>query len=81
MNAQLPHPDSFSFEVAPRLVRPEDMATTIPCGDDRQAVVEAMREFADAGFTDVALVQIGGDTRHDVLEWAGAGLLPGLRGV
>ncbi|QNP61798.1 LLM class F420-dependent oxidoreductase [Streptomyces genisteinicus] len=79
VNSELPHPDSF--DAATQYVRPEDVAKSIPCGDDPQAVVEAVRQFTDAGFTEVALVQIGGDTQHDFLEWAGAGLLPELRAL
>jgi len=41
-------------------VRPEDVADTIPCGDSVEAVAEAVSAFWEAGFTDVALVQIGG---------------------
>ena len=28
----------------------------------RDAIVEAVRPYRDAGFTDIALIQIGGDT-------------------
>ncbi|MFC9268840.1 LLM class F420-dependent oxidoreductase [Streptomyces zhihengii] len=79
VNSELPHPDSF--DAATQYVRPEDVAESIPCGDDPEAVVEAVRQFTDAGFTEVALVQIGGDTQHDFLEWAGAKLLPELRAL
>ncbi|MGW4910632.1 LLM class F420-dependent oxidoreductase, partial [Streptomyces sp. NPDC004270] len=51
----------------------------IPCGDDVQAVVEAVRPYADAGFTEVALVQIGGEHQEPYLEWAEHKLLPALR--
>ena len=38
-----------------------------------------MRAFADAGFTDVALVQIGGDAQQEFLAAAESDLLPALR--
>ncbi|MFE7775201.1 LLM class F420-dependent oxidoreductase [Streptomyces sp. NPDC057445] len=79
VNAELPHPDSF--ETATRFVRPDDVASAIPCGDDPKGVVEAVQRFVDAGFTEVALVQIGGDTQHDYLEWAAEKLLPELRAL
>ena len=60
-------------------VRPEDAPSAIPCGDDPQAVVDAVREFTDAGFTDVALVQIGGEHQAGFLEWSEKELLPALR--
>jgi hypothetical protein len=43
------------------------------------AVVDAVRQFADAGFTDLALVQIGGDQQDAFLDWAPKELLPALR--
>ncbi|GGO99031.1 hypothetical protein GCM10012280_64560 [Wenjunlia tyrosinilytica] len=42
-------------------------------------VLEACRPYADAGFTEVALVQIGGDHQEPYLEWAERKLLPALR--
>ena len=57
--------------------------TRIPCGDDVDAVLEAAKEYADAGFTHLALVQIGGDQQEPFLEWsqtdADAGLAGGVR--
>ncbi|MHB9756383.1 LLM class F420-dependent oxidoreductase [Streptomyces sp. BYX5S] len=77
VNAELPHPDSFA--AATQFVRPEDVAESIPCGDDVDAFVEAARPFADAGFTGLALVQIGGDHQDEFLQWSGKTLLPALR--
>ncbi|MFG2857763.1 LLM class F420-dependent oxidoreductase [Streptomyces mirabilis] len=77
VNSELPGP--AAFERATQFVRPEDVAESIPCGDDVQAVVEAVRPYADAGFTEVALVQIGGDHQEPYLEWAEHKLLPALR--
>ncbi|MER6678506.1 LLM class F420-dependent oxidoreductase [Streptomyces sp. NPDC000983] len=77
VNSELPGPAAFAQ--ATRFVRPEDVAGSIPCGDDVQAVVEAVRPFVDAGFTEVALVQIGGDHQEPYLEWAEQKLLPALR--
>jgi G6PDH family F420-dependent oxidoreductase len=77
VNAELP--GTSGFEAASRFVRPEDVADQIPCGTDVGAVVEAVRKFADAGFTDVALVQIGGETQGEFLAAAESDLLPALR--
>ncbi|MFF4495148.1 LLM class F420-dependent oxidoreductase [Streptomyces sp. NPDC001546] len=79
VNAELPGPGGFAG--ATRHIRPEDLTDTIPCGDDVQAVVEAVRGYVDAGFTEVALVQIGGEHQAPFLEWAEAKLLPALRGL
>ena len=56
----------------------ETSAASIPCGDDVSAVVEAVRPFVDASFTDVALVQIGGDHQESFFEAAEKEVLPAL---
>src|SRR5690606_18514656 len=73
VNSELPHPDSF--EAATRFVRPEDVASTIPCGDDPDDFVEAVRPYAEAGFTEIALVQVGGESQPAYLDWAEKTLL------
>jgi G6PDH family F420-dependent oxidoreductase len=77
VNAELPLP--ASFEQASRTVRPEDVASRMPCGPDVQAHVAAIRQFELAGFTHIALVQVGGDTQEQFISWAAAELLPALR--
>ncbi|MGW7451617.1 LLM class F420-dependent oxidoreductase [Streptomyces sp. NPDC054787] len=77
VNAELPGPGGF--EQAAQHVRPEDVAAAIPCGDDVDAFVDAVRPYAEAGFTEVALVQVGGERQQPFLEWAEAKLLPALR--
>lgn len=79
VNAELPAPGSF--EQATECVRPEDVAESIPCGDDVDAFVEAVRPYVDAGFTDVALVQVGGQHQRPFLDWAASTLLPALREI
>ena len=39
---------------------------------------DAVQEFAEAGFTHVALVQIGAEHQRPFFEWAEAELLPAL---
>ncbi|MEU5494483.1 LLM class F420-dependent oxidoreductase [Streptomyces griseofuscus] len=77
VNAELPHPDSF--ESATQFVTPDDVAASLPCGDDPDAFVEAVRPYAQAGFEELALVQIGGDTQTEFLHWSAKTLLPALR--
>ena len=60
-------------------MRPEDTAAAIPCGPDVSAQVEAVRPFVEAGFSHVAVVQIGGETQPDFLRFAQEELLPALR--
>ncbi|WP_345718710.1 TIGR03557 family F420-dependent LLM class oxidoreductase [Kineosporia mesophila] len=79
VNAEIP--STAGFAAASQFVRPEDVAGQIPCGSDIDAVVKALQPFADAGFTDVALVQIGGDQQKSFLEAAEKELLPAVRAV
>ena len=77
VNAELP--GTAAFDAASQFVTPEDVAQAIPCGDDPAAIADALRPFADAGFTEVALVQVGGDHQGDFLDFAEKELLPHLR--
>jgi G6PDH family F420-dependent oxidoreductase len=77
VNAELPGPSGF--EGATRYVTPEDTAGAIPCGDDVDTFMEAVRSYVEAGFTEVALVQVGGDQQLPFIAWAEKTLLPALR--
>ncbi|MGW0708384.1 LLM class F420-dependent oxidoreductase [Streptomyces sp. NPDC002643] len=77
VNSELPHPDSFAS--ATRFVAPDDVAASIPCGDDPEVFVEAVRPYAEAGFTEIALVQIGGESQPAFVNWSEKTLLPALR--
>jgi G6PDH family F420-dependent oxidoreductase len=77
VNSELPGP--ASFEQATSFVTSDDVASSIPCGDDVGAVVDAVRPYLEAGFTSVALVAIGADTQREFLRWSAGELLPALR--
>ncbi|WP_409234550.1 LLM class F420-dependent oxidoreductase [Streptomyces sp. PA5.6] len=77
VNSELPGPSGFSG--ATQFVTKKDMAEQIPCGDDVDEFVEAVRPFAEAGFTEIALVQVGGDQQRPFIDWAEKKLLPALR--
>ncbi|MEU6121285.1 LLM class F420-dependent oxidoreductase [Streptomyces sp. NPDC047123] len=77
VNAELPGPAAFAG--ATQYVTPQDMAEQIPCGDDVDDFVEAVRPYAEAGFTEIALVQVGGEQQRPFIEWAEKKLLPALR--
>jgi G6PDH family F420-dependent oxidoreductase len=78
VNAELP--STAGFDEASRAVRPADIAEQIPCGDDVEAVVAAAKKFFDAGYTDLALVQIDADAQDAFFE-AADHLLPALRAL
>jgi G6PDH family F420-dependent oxidoreductase len=77
VNAELPGPAGFAG--ATQFVREDDVAGSIPCGPDVEPIVAGVREFEKAGFTDVALIQIGGDQQEGFLDFAEKELLPALR--
>ena len=77
VNADLPTPAGFS--AATQFVRPEDVAQAIPCGPDLDAVVECVQPYWEAGFTDIALVQVGVEGQSEFLEQAAGALLDRLR--
>ena len=77
VNADLPTP--AGFEAASQFVRPEDVAEQIPCGPDLDKIVEAAQPFQQAGFTDLAFVQVGDEGQSAFLEQAAKRLLEKLR--
>jgi G6PDH family F420-dependent oxidoreductase len=79
VNADLPTPAGFA--AASQYVRPDDVAQSIACGPDLDAIVEAARAYWEAGFTDIALVQVGGDAQEGFFDKAASPLLERLRAV
>jgi G6PDH family F420-dependent oxidoreductase len=79
VNADLPNPDSF--EGASQFVTPEQVAEQLACGPDVEEHVEKIRPFVEAGFQEIALVQIGADTQAAFAAWAERELLPALRAL
>lgn len=56
------------FEQASQLVTREAIAEQVPCGNDVGAIVDAVAEFADAGFNWIHFHQIGPD-QQGFLDW------------
>jgi G6PDH family F420-dependent oxidoreductase len=79
VNADLPTPAGFA--AATSFVRPEDVADSIACGPDLDELAESVRPFLDAGFTDVALVQIGDEQQQRFLDEVAEPLLDRLRAL
>ncbi len=77
VNADLPTPAGFAG--ATQFVGPDDVAESIPCGPDLDAIVEAVSAYWEAGFTDVALVQVGDALQQQFLDQAAGPLLEKLR--
>jgi coenzyme F420-dependent glucose-6-phosphate dehydrogenase len=64
-------PTWSEFEAAAELVTPDKIASEIVCGNDVQHVVDAAREYADAGFTMLHLHQVGPDQQGFLSWWDG----------
>ncbi len=79
VNADLPTPAGFAG--ATQFVRPEDVADAVPCGPDLDAIVDGVAAYWKAGFTDVAIVQIGDQGQDRFLAEAAGPLLEKLRDV
>jgi G6PDH family F420-dependent oxidoreductase len=79
VNADLPNPDSF--EDATQFVTEEQVSEQLACGPDVEEHVEKIRPYIDAGFTEIALVQIGADSQAEFTTWAQRELLPALRSL
>ncbi|MCW2649573.1 MAG: hypothetical protein QOE41_2724 [Mycobacterium sp.] len=77
VNADLP--TTAGFAAATRFVNPEDVAENIPCGPDLDEMVESVSAYWEAGFTDIALVQIGDESQDRFLAEAAKPLLDKLR--
>lgn len=77
VNADLPTTEAF--DAASQFVRPEDVAEAIPCGPDLDAIVDAVKPYWEAGFTDVAIVQVGDEKQQEYLDTAAGPLLDKLR--
>ncbi|MDT5336424.1 MAG: hypothetical protein QOD90_1929 [Mycobacterium sp.] len=72
-------PTTAGFAGATQFVRPEDVASSIPCGPDLDAIVDAVSKYWEAGFTDIALVQVGDEGQDRFLKEAAQPLLEKLR--
>jgi G6PDH family F420-dependent oxidoreductase len=79
VNADLPNPESFA--AATQFVDPEQVAEALGCGPDVDEHVAKIKPFIDAGFTEIALVQIGAEQQADFIRWAERELLPALRSL
>lgn len=77
VNSELP--GTAAFEAASQFVRADDIVGSIPCGSRVEDFVGAVRRFTDAGFSHVALCQVGGAQQPDFIAWAEKELLPALR--
>jgi G6PDH family F420-dependent oxidoreductase len=77
VNADLPTP--AAFEHASQFVRPEDVAAAIACGPDLDELAESLNPFVEAGFTDLALVQVGDESQSEFLDQIAPELLKILR--
>jgi G6PDH family F420-dependent oxidoreductase len=77
VNADLPNP--AAFDGATQFVTPAQVGDALACGPDVEEHVKAIKPYLDAGFDEVALVQIGAETQAGFCAWAERELLPALQ--
>ena len=75
VQAELPGP--VNFEAAAQYVRPDDMSDAGVWGPDVDRWVEKVRTFADAGYSRIALVQVGPE-QEAFCDWFASTLKPAL---
>jgi G6PDH family F420-dependent oxidoreductase len=73
-------PNTVHFEAFVQAVTPEQVAQKVPCGPDPEKIVESVKQFVDAGFTEVALVQ-GGQNQAEFCDFFARELAPALRAL
>ena len=79
VNADLPTP--VAFEAASQFVTPADVAESIACGPDLDELAASVEPYLEAGFTDVALVQVGDESQEQFLAEVAPDLLRRLRAL
>lgn len=68
INQELPRPSDF--DAAAESVTIEMATEDVPCGPDPEPVLEAIREWQQAGFDHIALHQVGSDQEGFFRFWA-----------
>jgi coenzyme F420-dependent glucose-6-phosphate dehydrogenase len=76
LGVELPLPRNF--EQAAELLSEDDVAESVTCGPDPERHVQALREYADAGFTHVYAHQVGPD-QEGFMRFYEQEVLPKLR--
>ncbi|MCJ1689502.1 TIGR03557 family F420-dependent LLM class oxidoreductase [Rathayibacter sp. VKM Ac-2927] len=79
VNADLPTPAGFAG--ASQFVRPEDVAESIACGPDLDELAQSVVPFIEAGFTDIAFVQVGDALQQRFLDEVAEELLERARAL
>lgn len=73
--SELPNP--VNFEAATKFVREEDVARQLPCGPNVDRHIEGIKQYVDAGFDRIAVLQAGRDQDNFFRFWSEE-LKPGL---
>jgi G6PDH family F420-dependent oxidoreductase len=79
VNSDLPTP--IAFDAASQFVTTDDISGSIACGPDLDELAASVQPFLDAGFTDVALVQVGDESQDRFLADIAPDLLTRIRAL
>jgi G6PDH family F420-dependent oxidoreductase len=72
-------PEPRAFDAASERITEDDITSVVPCGPDTELHIAAIKRYLDAGFTHIALVQVGAEQQERFTAWAAGELLPALR--
>ncbi|MGE0228064.1 MAG: TIGR03557 family F420-dependent LLM class oxidoreductase [Dehalococcoidia bacterium] len=67
----------FDFEAATALVRPDDLAGSLPCGPEPAPILDEIRKFVEAGYDYVYLHQVGPEQER-FIDFCAREVLPRL---
>jgi len=73
-------PNTTNFQSFAQVVSEEEVAQSIPCGPRVEPIVRAVKQWVAAGFTELALVQIG-PTQAEFCDFYARELGPALRAL
>ena len=73
-------PNTVNFEAFVQAVTPEQVAQKVPCGPDPEKILQGVKQFVDAGFGEVAIVQ-GGQNQAEFCDFFARELAPALKAL
>jgi G6PDH family F420-dependent oxidoreductase len=76
VRSELPSP--VNFESASEFMTEDEVASVIPCGPSAAGIIDGVRQYVDAGFDQVAFLQLG-ENQREFCEFYAGELAPTLR--
>jgi G6PDH family F420-dependent oxidoreductase len=74
LSQELPSPKHF--EQAVSVLHKEDVVSSFPCGPNPQAHIDAIRKYADAGYDEIYVTQVGREQQEGFIRFYEREVLP-----